>query len=726
MIKNKKNRFIIIAFISCLFSLQAINDCKAQQSTRVLGSIKDSLTNDNLSFVTISLISDGKNTKSFTTDSKGHFETYFDTGSDFQLKFTLLGYAAKVFELKLIPRDKSGDILMEVKLAERPKELNGVQIAERRALVRQSVDRITYDVKNDPDQSKSTTLEILQKVPLISVGFNDEIEVNGRKTYTILINGKPSSILNKDPATALKNLAAGSVDKIEVITTPNSRFKQSGVNEVINITTSVSHFQGLEATARASYNTLDYSNGNLTGEYKSGKFGLSNYGIFLRTAYPQKESLAEIISADSRVTQRGTTLQRTNLFNDIPEISFELDSLSTLLASVEYSHLSSNTLDNSKEYSNNAANVASNSEFTTMSDLLNTNLAYNFYYQHQGQKVKDRTLVLGYRFTKPTSVRNDTILNSALGTANRHVQVNRTTDQEQTAQADYSHPLKDWLIEAGAKEIMRRSFSLGDYYTYNGSLNSYTNAPTSSAPLDNNQNVFSVYNSYYVKRATWGLRFGGRYEYARLKNSQYENSFNNVIPTLSYQLKVNRDLASFSYDQSIERPALWQLNTFLSSGNPNFILQGNPSLSPSTTHQFEASYSFNRDNFYKITGYYYYTKNGINGISSAVNDTTVFFTYKNVGKKDDIGLKSNVNYKLKKGMNLSFNSRVSYVAYHSPTGDPNLTNHGVEFFTATKLRYHERLQVQLLHEGVQSVYRATGKGLLVDRPVFEHKQEVRK
>src|SRR6202012_5198945 len=114
-------------------------------------------------------------------------------------------------------------INLKISLIKAAKSLAEVTIAERRQLVKVAVDKITYDVKNDPDKAHATTLEMLEKVPLISLGPNDAISVDGKKTYVILIDGKPSNILTADPSTALRNLAANKVDQVEILTTPPSR-----------------------------------------------------------------------------------------------------------------------------------------------------------------------------------------------------------------------------------------------------------------------------------------------------------------------------------------------------------------------------------------------------------------------------------------------------------------------------------------------------------------------
>ena len=65
--------------------------------------------------------------------------------------------------------------------------------------MKQEVDRISYDVQADPESKALTGLDMMRKVPLLSVDANDNIKLKGNGNYKILVNGKESAMMSKKP-----------------------------------------------------------------------------------------------------------------------------------------------------------------------------------------------------------------------------------------------------------------------------------------------------------------------------------------------------------------------------------------------------------------------------------------------------------------------------------------------------------------------------------------------
>lgn len=116
-------------------------------------------------------------------------------------------------------------------------ELNAVSVVAYKPLVTQELDRIKYDVEADPDSKNSSTHEMLRKVPLVTLDHDEDIEVKGKTSFEIHINGKPSKIVSKNPKDALKSIPASSVKRIEIITEPGAKYDAEGVDAIINIVT---------------------------------------------------------------------------------------------------------------------------------------------------------------------------------------------------------------------------------------------------------------------------------------------------------------------------------------------------------------------------------------------------------------------------------------------------------------------------------------------------------
>ena len=66
----------------------------------------------------------------------------------------------------------------------------------------------------DPEAVGLSALDMLRKVPLLSVDANDNIKLKGSGNYKILINGKESALMAKNPSDILKAMPATNIQRI--------------------------------------------------------------------------------------------------------------------------------------------------------------------------------------------------------------------------------------------------------------------------------------------------------------------------------------------------------------------------------------------------------------------------------------------------------------------------------------------------------------------------------
>src|SRR5690606_11837909 len=107
--------------------------------------------------------------------------------------------------------------------------LKEVTITTIKPIVKQEVDRITYDLQADPESKVYSVLEMMRKVPFLSVDAEDNIYLKGNADFKILINGKPSSMVERSYKEVLRSMPASSIERIEVITTPHAKYDAEGL-----------------------------------------------------------------------------------------------------------------------------------------------------------------------------------------------------------------------------------------------------------------------------------------------------------------------------------------------------------------------------------------------------------------------------------------------------------------------------------------------------------------
>ena len=218
------------------------------------------------------------------------------------------------------------------------KELESVVIKAQKQLIKQDIDRIGYDVQADEESKTQTVMDMLRKVPMVTVDGEDNITVKGNSNYKIYKNGHYDPSLSKNAKEVLKSMPASMVKRIEVITDPGAREDAEGVDAILNIVMmDGSKLDGITGVVSASYNSLNNTNlyTSLTGQM--GKILLSvDYGY---GGMSSKET------ENSQVTERtfletGNHLLAKSAGSNPGDIhyanlnaSYDLDSLNLLSAS---------------------------------------------------------------------------------------------------------------------------------------------------------------------------------------------------------------------------------------------------------------------------------------------------------------------------------------------------------------------------------------------------------
>ena len=114
-------------------------------------------------------------------------------------------------------------------------ELEGVEIKAQRQLIKQEIDRIGYDVQADEESKTLTVIDMLRKVPMVTVDGEDNIKVKGNSSFKIYKNGHYDPSLSKNAKETFKSMPASMVKRIEVITDPGAREDAEGVDAILNI-----------------------------------------------------------------------------------------------------------------------------------------------------------------------------------------------------------------------------------------------------------------------------------------------------------------------------------------------------------------------------------------------------------------------------------------------------------------------------------------------------------
>ncbi|MCR8561837.1 TonB-dependent receptor [Mucilaginibacter sp. BJC16-A38] len=679
--------FLLIA-LCCFLSIAALAQTTPKSLT-VKGTAIDSVTNKPLGYVTVALqdAATKKSVRGGLTKDDGTFELKAEQGKAYQLTLASVGYRSKV--VKVTGRDEEinvGNII----LLPAKNQLKEISITAVRPLVKQEIDRISYDVQADPETKTQNVLDMLRKVPLITVDASDNIQLKGEGNYKILINGKPSSLVAHNPSDVFKSMPASSIQKIEVITTPPAKYDAEGLAGIINIITNKKIDQGYNGSINMRYNSLFGPGAGLQLTVKQGKLGISNYtgyGDQIKRRGSSRSTRQTYGDSATYLTQASTNVNSGRYIYTSTEISYEIDSLNLITAGIDYNNGHNNGENDQFSQQFNHNNLLNQSyRLSNTSASIYKGVDFGINYQLGFKHNKDRLLTLSYKYSNQpnSSTTTNTITDRFDYAQPGYLQRNDARTQEQTIQADYVHPLKKITIEGGFKAILRNSSSNFGNSNFIDSTQTYVVDPASTNNFKYNQDVYSLYNTYQYNLNNWGVKAGFRVEATDItahfisEQSDVDRNYSNFVPSISIQRKLkNNSSFTFGFTNRIQRPNIYELNPFIDRTNPKFISTGNPDLKPVLNHTFELNYSKFSKGSFNFGMSYSFSNNAIQSVSRLV-DTVTYTRNENVGSNRNLGFNISMNYPITKKLNLNINTRIAQIWLKGYFDNQLYSNNGLQ------------------------------------------------
>ena len=147
-------------------------------------TVKGVLTDENLGeaepFATVRVFKHGKTDKPvamFLTKEDGSFSQQVKGKGRYDIVFSSVG---KEDLKQTITLSNQGTLdLGTLLIKENATMLKGVEIVAQKPLVKMDVDKMSYNVAEDEDAKSNTVLDMLRKVPMVTVDGQDNITVNG-------------------------------------------------------------------------------------------------------------------------------------------------------------------------------------------------------------------------------------------------------------------------------------------------------------------------------------------------------------------------------------------------------------------------------------------------------------------------------------------------------------------------------------------------------------------
>jgi hypothetical protein len=636
------------------------------QTGSIQGSIKSSNGIENMAGFTVRLMSiaDSTGKQMVFTDYTGAYIFNNVRYGSYMLRISHIGYTTISYGPLVVAGATDTIKVKDIFISDKKNiQLEDVVVKADVPAFEKQIDRLIINVGSFISNAGTNAVDVLNNSPGVMVEDNGGISLNGKNGIVVLVDGRNIHLSGSDLINYLKSMPSGTLDRIEIMSNPPAKYSALGSAGLIDIKTKKSKDDGFNGNF-----TIGYAQGRLPKTYNSVNLNhktdkLNFYGA---AGYSLAENFFEVYRDRSYTypfpKQSFNLRQNNNEKNNSKNFSYKLgvdyDVNKSTSVGVMYSGFSSpynetgkylnnffdkrnildSVLDAQSSLETHAYNNSLNVSFNHKSDSLKNEINLNFDYLEY--KIDSKQLSSGISFLSNGAITDGYTLNSN----------NPFGTNIYSFQADYSRKVwKNGRLEAGMQYLYSSRKNAGNYVNQIGQLLIPNAGLNNSFIYGENINAAYINLRKTIRQLT--LQAGLRIEntnasadkYAQLADTSFNLNYTDVFPTLYFAYKFaneNTHILDFSIGRRITRPNYQDLNPSIFFFDRNTSNNGNPSLQPDYTMNYNLNYSFKST---LILGMFYSkTKNKITRIYAQIANAFTL-TPINLAKVDVAGL--NVNYR---------------------------------------------------------------------------------
>ena len=664
----KKVKFLLVLVMTMVFSVAMA------QKTVVKGVLMDKNLGEGEPFATVRIFKQGETSRPvsmFLTDKDGNFSREVNGKGKFNIIFSSVG---KEDLSKSIELSGNGTLNLDtIYIKENVNELSDVAIVAQKPLVKMEVDKMSYSVSEDEDAKSSTVLDMLRKVPMVTVDGQDNISVNGSSSFKVYVDGKPNVMFSSNPSLIFKSMPASAVKNIEVVTNPGARYDAEGASGVLNIVMNRMDTKAMESMN--GYNgTIRVSAGNRSiggGAFVSGQQGKFSYSGNLMENYSTPGTTdveMEQKNGDGSILTSAATKVKIPFTMGNVSLGYELDDMSSVNATFS---LTSFNMKNDGHTTTSQTGGLYGNGFNYVNDMKmhnkKTSFSGNVDYQRFFNKERTKSFVLTYQldYSPSKMEQNNRFSNTEMAVidlTNRN-SVNKEHTTDHTIQADFTTPLgQNNKLSLGSKLMMRRADSDAKYY-----LADVYDERSSMDYLYKNT-ILAGYSEYTGQWDKLGAKAGLRYEqtwqnveYRLGQGQNFSTNYGSLVPSasLSYTLAPTSNIG-LTYNMRISRPGISYLNPYVNRADPNSLSYGNTDLDVEKSHNISLVYNlYSTKLMLNVNVHHNFTDNAIEQYSF-FDGTLLNTTYGNIVKRHQTGVNVYANWLLAPKTRIMLNGGLNY------------------------------------------------------------------
>jgi outer membrane receptor protein involved in Fe transport len=618
-----------IKFMLLVVVIVSFKGIYAQEKQSITGRLTEVKSNKPVSFATVSLIkaSDSKIIGGSMSNEKGLFTISPVIPGNYILKVSNIGFKAVSRNIEVVNAGvtDAGTILLQdtsIMLAE-------LFIVGERIKAKSESDRTIFNVTGKMLDVSNTGSDLLKLIPGVQIDLMQNISLEGSYDILILVDGKERD------KNFVSQLTPDRIDRIEVISAPPSNY-DGNVTGAINIVLKKNRDSGIIGHILAELpvsSSLVYAFPSY-----SLNWGLKEFNLY--TSYSGQLTYLDLHESTSRSFWYE---------NDSTKITLNQD-----LRQKEWSHrfhygfdyfLNDRDQFNFYAYYNPFSHELDGNVDTQISGTINdhmksvkedtdinTSTFYSLYYKHNfNKKGSEITADISNYFLRAENLTSYYYSGSDENMFSKEYAV-KPKQNVFSLRIDYKTDFLDkFIFSTGVKAKLQKSQDRYNEFEYD-------------------ENIYAVYGNIIYKKGKIDLSFGMRSEksVSELKDA-FKRPFLSFLPNTSFRYKLtSKQSIHLSYNRTIKRPNIYQLNPFSSLSDPYTLSKGNPFLKPEFPGSLflEHSIQFN-GNYLASRLFFNRTTDNINYLM-LINDTNAFeLQVQNLGSISQSGLQLSGTFKIR-------------------------------------------------------------------------------
>lgn len=567
-----------------LFSIFLFVSTNSKAQYSISGLLMDSTAKESLPFATIVLYSAKKDSilTATSSDLKGEFTLNNLKKGSYKLSIDFIGKDKLIISPIVIENKniKLGTLYLKSGI-----QLGEVVIESKKSVAELKIDRKSFNISENQNAQGGSATDVLNNLPSVTVDQDGNISLRGNSNLRILIDGKPTGLNGENIALVLKQIPANTIENIEIITVPSSKYDAESSGGVINIILKENKLEGNFGNINLTYGNWDKVNSSFSYGIKKKKISLDlTYGFRYGNYFSDRNSTSSSSIIDSlqsfTISGAGKNNNPSHLgklglsYKINPKTELSLTStlnignnLNTLNTNYEWLYYSAPSLKESR-----SANSGRNNN-----NVINT-LSFQRNLKKKGESISFSS---NHNYTD----------NNGTGT---FLQDNAYQSEKNKLFSNEFNQNLDFV-----KIIKKSKLELGGQHTYRQITNDfvYNAVSTITNNFNYRDNISAAYAMFTGSIKSWAMALGYRMEHTFSESTNKSTNLNitrdyyNYFPSLNLSKKFSETSElGFNYSKRIARPNYNQLNPSPSYADPFSLRTGNPNLTPGLSDIAELSW----------------------------------------------------------------------------------------------------------------------------------------